>query len=358
MSAASRARTWERLAAAGLVHGEPPPSTPRSPWYVRVMQGGSGWLGALFLLGFAGGTFAFLFEDDLGALVGGLIACVAAALTFRRWPDSDFAGQLAFATSLAGQALVAVGLWGLLDERLGPVAALMAAFLVALWALVPGYLHRTWTAWTAAFWGWLALLDAGLGPLVPGLYAAAFAWVWLSEPELVRHGDRVQAAGWGLALAVAQFPIAGWAIGDLIHLLGTARTPLLSAAISAAGLALPAAVLLGVVARLLARERASQSSGPAIAALGGAAVLALMTLKAPGLAPAVILLVVGHAVGNRELAGLGVLALLAFLARYYYALHATLLEKSLLMMATGAALLAVYAALRWLWRRREARDDA
>ncbi len=353
MSPESRARAWERLAAAGLVRGEQPPRTPPSPWYVRLMQGGSGWLGALFLLGFAGGTFAFLFEDDLGSLLGGLIACVAAALAFRRWPDSDFAGQLGFATSLAGQALVAVGLWGLLDERLGAVAALMAAFLLALFALVPGYLHRVWSAWTAAFWGWLALLDAGLGPLVPGVYAAAFAWVWLSEPELVRYGDRAQAAGWGLALAVAQFPIVGWLIADLIHLLGSARAPILDAGISAAGLALPAAVLLAVVARLLAREGVAQSSGPAVAALGGAAVLALMTLKAPGLAPAVVVLLVGFAVGSRELAGLGVLALLAYLSRYYYALHATLLEKSLLMMAAGAALLAVYVALRWLWRRHE-----
>jgi hypothetical protein len=358
VSAASRARTWERLAAAGLVHGEPPPSTPRAPWYVRVMQGGSGWLGALFLLGFAGGTFAFLFEDDLGALVGGLIACVAAALTFRRWPDSDFAGQLGFATGLAGQALLAVALWGLLDERLGAVAALMAAFLAALFALVPNYLHRVWSAWTAATWAWLALLDAGLGPLVPGLYAGAFALLWLNEPELVRHGDRVQAAGWGLGVAVAQLSIAGWLVGELIHLLGIATTPLLGALISAAGLALQAAVLLGLVARLLTREGVSPGSGPAIVALGGAAVIALMTLKAPGLAPAVVVLLVGYAVGNRELAGLGVLALLAYLARYYYALHATLLEKSLLMMAAGAALLAVYVALRWLRRRRGEPDDA
>ncbi len=137
------------------------------------MQGGSGWLGALFLLGFAGGTFAFLFEDDLGALVAGVGACLVAALAFRRWPDSDFAGQLGFAVSLAGQALVAFGLWGLLDERFGAVAALMAVFLAALFALVPGYLHRVWSAWTAAFWAWLALLDAGLGPLVPGMYAGS-----------------------------------------------------------------------------------------------------------------------------------------------------------------------------------------
>jgi hypothetical protein len=260
--------------------------------------------------------------------------------------------------SLAGQALVAFGLWGLLDERFGAVAVLMAVFLAALFALVPGYLHRVWSAWTSAVWAWLALLDAGLGPLVPGLYAGAFAWVWLSEPELVRYGDRAQAAGWGLALAVAQLPIAGWLVWDLIHLMQDSRVTVFGAGVSGAGLALSAAVLLGVVARLLTREDSSLTSGPAVVALAGAAVLALTTLKAPGLAPAVVVLLVGFAVGSRELTGLGVLALLAYLSRYYYALHATLLEKSLLLMAAGAALLLAYFALRWLWPRPEGTDHA
>ena len=106
MRRATRAETWARLAAAGIVQGALPAPRARSPWYVRLMQGGSGWAAALPLLMFAGGMFAFLFESDAAMLSVGVAACVAAAFVFRRRPDSDFAAQLGFAVSLAGQVLM------------------------------------------------------------------------------------------------------------------------------------------------------------------------------------------------------------------------------------------------------------
>jgi hypothetical protein len=142
MSSEARLATWARLAAAGLVRGDPPaPTRTRSPWYVRLMQGGSGWLGAMLLLGFAGGMFPDLFEEAPAALLGGVVACLAAAATIRGSRDSDFAGQLGFAVSLAGQALIAHGLWQLLDSRLAVVAAAMAGVMLVLFVLVPQFLH-------------------------------------------------------------------------------------------------------------------------------------------------------------------------------------------------------------------------
>ncbi len=347
MSAPTRAEVWARLTAAGLVQGDLPPPRPAAPWYVRLMQGGSGWLGALFLLAFLGGTFSFLFEDAAGAFLGGAAACAGATLAFRRWPDSDFAGQLGFAVSLAGQALLLYGRWQLLGERFGAVAAALAAVQVALFVLVPNFLHRVWSAWAAGFAAWMALVDAGLGPLVPGLLAGAFAALWLAEPELARYGERTRAAGWGLALATVQFPIFGWLLWDLPELLEV-RLPLLGPWVGWAGVAVSALVLLAVVLQLLRRQGHSFDTRPGAIALAGAVILALTTLKAPGLAPAVVVLLVGFAAGSRELVGLGVLALLAYLSRYYYALNATLLDKSLLMMTTGAALLLVRLAQRKL----------
>jgi len=111
------------------------------------------------------------------------------------------------------------------------------------------------------------------------------------------------------------------------------------------GAALSGAALLWAVLRLLAREGLALDSSQGKIALAGAAILALATLKAPGLGPAAAVLVVGYANGNRVLAGLGVLALLGYLSHYYYALQVTLLEKSALLASTGAALLAVRLAL-------------
>lgn len=350
MSGADRRATWARLVAAGLVEGEPPPpAAGRSPWYVRLMQGGSGWLAAVLLLGFVGGTLPALFDEGPRALLGGVLACLAAAVTFRASPDSDFAGQLGFAVSLAGQALIARGLWLVLDGGLDATAAAMAGVMGLLFVLVPQFLHRVWSAWSAVFFAWLASLDLGLAPLVPGLLAAGFAAAWLADADPGRSGAWLRPAAWGLALAVAQFPIAGWLLWDLAGELEALVAPRLSPAVHWAGVALSAGVLVAVVVRLLRREGIPLGSRPAAAALGAALLLALASLEAPGLAPALVVLLVGFAAGSRELTGLGIVALLAFLARFYYALHATLLEKSLLMVALGAALLLAWALVRRAW---------
>ena len=103
----------------------------------------------------------------------------------------------------------------------------------------------------------------------------------------------------------------------------------------APGLELVAAVLL-----LLRREELAADSGPGKAALVTAAVLALASIKAPGVGPAAAILALGHANGDRVPAGLGIAALVGYLSHHYHALHATLLEKSELMGCTGLAVLA------------------
>ncbi len=353
MSADDRLATWRRLVGAGIVDGEPPPPAPaRSPWYVRLMQGGSGWLAAMLLLGFAGGLFPVLIEEGRTALLGGAVLCVAAAVTFRTSPDSDFAGQLGFAVSLAGQALIVHGLWDLLDGGIAALAAAMAGVMAVLFALVPQFLHRVWSAWSAVFFAWLVLFDGGFGPLVPGLLTGAFAAAWLAGAAPARSGAWLRPAGWGLALAVAQFPIAGWLLWDLAGLLGSGIAPRHGPAVEWAGAALSAGVLVAVVVRLLGREGCALASRTGVGALAVALILGGATLKAPGLAPALAVLLVGFAVGSRELTGLGVLALLAFLARFYYALDVTLLEKSVSMVALGVVLLLALGILRRVWGHR------
>jgi len=67
-----------------------------------------------------------------------------------------------------------------------------------------------------------------------------------------------------------------------------------------------------------------------------------------GLLAAGILLLVAFAVGHEVLMGLGVIALLATLSRYYYGLEATLLIKSAALAATCVALLAARYGMRFV----------
>jgi len=62
-----------------------------------------------------------------------------------------------------------------------------------------------------------------------------------------------------------------------------------------------------------------------------------------------VLLLLARALRNLPLQGLGVLFLLLWLSSWYYTLSATLLEKSLLMIATGAALAGLRLLLLRAW---------
>jgi uncharacterized membrane protein len=106
------------------------------------------------------------------------------------------------------------------------------------------------------------------------------------------------------------------------------------------------AVLLYVVQQLLAQYDAAPSSTVGVAALAAASAFAVATFTAPGVIASLIVMLLGFARGNRGLFGLGVAALLAYLSYFYYTLQATLLTKSMVLMATGAVLIALWFVMR------------
>jgi hypothetical protein len=351
----ARELLWAKLREAALVRGElPPRDEAASPWYVRVMLGIAGWIGAFFLLSFVGVGLAFV-ARNAGAQIGiGVLACAAATLMFRA-AKNDFLTQFALALSLSGQVLMAMGLGELLhpwERSWQPVAALIAIQQAALFVLVPNTIHRVWTSWSASYAALIALGE-GFVHFAPALAAAAFIAIWLREFQHPRKASLVRAAGYGLAITTLQCAVLSGSLAQAL---------IWGAGFDASGVRQPwwwvngamagAVLVLGVLA-LLRREGLPLASGPAKSALAAALVLAAAGIKAPGLAPAGAILVVGYANGNRVLAGLGIVALLAYLSHYYYALQATLLEKSALLAAAGAAVLVARFALQHWWPEAE-----
>jgi hypothetical protein len=350
MSAVDRDGLWARLRAAGVVEGDVPAlADGRSPWYVRVMLGVAGWIGALFLLGFVGVGFAFVMQSAVTAFVLGAAVCAGAAFLYRVAPHSDFMNQFGLAVSLAGQALMGFAVLRWFEHSFSAAAFALALQQAVLFALVPNFIHRVWTSWTAAYAAVYALGNLGLHAFAPAAVTFGFLWPWLAEFDHPRRGELLRAGGYGLALAAVQTAVMhGGLLGFLWHT-GAAGPALVWAGNLASGL-----VLVWAVLRLLKREGVGLGEPHGRIALAGAGLVALISLKAPGVGPAAAILVLGYANGNRVLAGLGVLALLGYLSHFYYALHATLLEKSGLLGAAGLALLAARWALRRWWPGEEA----
>lgn len=349
MNPEQRSALWQRLGTASLVTGElPAADARRTPWYVRLMLGIAGWIGALFLLGFVGVGFAMVMKSALASLLIGAAICAGAAAILRAAPENDFVGQLGLAVSLAGQAMLVYGLSRLVERYSGALALLVALQQGALFVLVPHFVHRVWTSWTGAFAAVYALSQVGLFALGPAAVSAAFVFVWLREFDVERGGAMLRAGGYGLALATLQTCALHGSLWLLLLDAHPGEGPGGNAA-AWVGAGASAAVLLGAAWTLVQREGLALGSPQGRIALAGAAMLAAVSLKAPGVGPAVAVLVIGFANGNRVLAGLGLATLAGYLSHYYYSLELTLLEKSILLAATGAALLALRVALKAWW---------
>lgn len=349
----ARQALWTRLQESALVEGEAPPPDPHeAPWFVRAMLGIAGWLGALFLLGFVGALFSFVMENSIAAILVGSALCAAMVALFRLFPRGGFIAQFGLAVSLAGQILILIGLiefealgW---SASLSGIAMWMAVVQAILFALIPNFLHRVWTAWTGTFALAVALDGVGLDPFSPALSALALAWLWLEELDHPLQGSMLRAAGYGLTLTTLMTAFAQGHFG-LGGLLLDDEPPLGGWLAVRIGGLLTGMVLVWAVARLLRREGVAWDSGAGRIGLASAAIVALASLEAPGIAPPIVVLILGFANGNRPLAGLGIVSLLAYLSYYYYSLEATLLQKSALLIALGVALLLARLALHRWW---------
>lgn len=349
MTTLTREALWDRLQAAGLAEGQMPEAgEARSPWFVRLMLGIAGWFGAMFLLGFVGAALAFLVRSSGSAFAVGAAGCAAAVFVYRAAPKNDFIAQFGLAMSLAGQAMMTFAAAQWIERSTTGIALYVALQQALLFVLVPSFVHRFWSAWTAALAGTYAMLDAGWFAFAPAIVTAAFVWVALAEFRWAGRGEMARAAMYGLAVAAVMNAMAyGELAGYLVH--GGRR----AFALGEPGLWLArlasVAVLLATVAALLQREGLGFASGQGRVGLAGALILGAASIEAPGVGPAAAILVLGFANGDRVLRGMGVVALLGYLSHYYYSLHATLLAKALLLMAMGVALLAARLAMRHWW---------
>lgn len=353
MSSLKRDELWRQLLGRGLVEGEMPAEGEASaPWFVRVMLGIAGWIGAIFLLGFVGAGFAFVFRSNEAAFVVGILVSAGATLIFRAAPKNDFVAQFGLAVSLAGQVMMVVGISEWFGRSDGMIARYIALQQALLFLLVPSYVHRVWSSWTSALAAAYAMLAAGLFELTPAIVTAAFAGLTLSEFKWARRGEMVRAGIYGLALAAVLTAVShGQLLAELVD--GHGRGTSAGAGLVWVGRAASLMVLLGAVLGLLRREKLEVSSGLGRVAVVSSVLLGLVSLKAPGVGPAVVILIAGFANSNRVLAGLGIFALLGYLSHYYYSLESTLLEKSIILMVFGGVLLLARLAMKFWWPSTE-----
>ena len=337
---------WARLSASDVVSGERPEPVPSgSPWFVRLMLGIAGWIGALFLLGFVGTALEFILEDGPSAIIAGAVCCAAAFAIFQRMDGKDAAEQFALALSLAGQGLLIVGLADIFDADDPTLYFAIAAVELALVWMIPNFVHRFLAAAGSALAITLAINQLGLHGLATPLLCVALALIWLDATKWATAGSLWRPIGYGLVLAVITIETFHVLRGEDVF--GIARADGWMALHGQwIGRGVTGVVLLLASASLAVREGYRPGSRIFLLSVCAAGLSAILGVVAPGLGSTLLILLLGYAAGNRLLVGAGIFGLLGFTSHYYYSLHASLLSKSAILALTGFVLLAIAWYLR------------
>jgi len=341
----------DTLSKAGLITGKIEADQPLdSPWFVKVLLGFTGWLAAGFLLGFLGAVFAFTFlaKSSFFAFIIGFGLIVAYLLL--RNDDNPFLDNLGLAGSLAGQALVLFGIFGLLRNQPDPFVFgfSFTVFQLLLVFMMPSYIHRVFSTFGATMSLFLTLYfymgDTHFYSLATILSACLMflvAFIWLNEFTLSNTIKRTQAIGYGLVLAqiaLHVFKFLNATFFNRAFYLPDANELWFKPWM---GEVLFAAITLYVVLKLLANVRPKASMLVTVIALVSVALSSLLSIEVSSLSMGIIILLLGFSANNRLLTGLGILSLLFFISHYYYALHNTLLDKSITLIIFGITLLVV-----------------
>ncbi len=337
----------QQLIQAGIVLHEQAATAHRLPWFVRGVQALSGWLAALFLLGFIATGVVWVLESPVAALVVGSVMIVGAYALLRRSSGSDVIEHMALAFSLAGQLLMA---WPLADmlgfsARFGWGLVVMQAVLAVG---MPSRLHRFVAVLLACLALEFALAASGVVQVASSGVVLALAALWLNELRWPTRLSDVHA--WGVGLTVGALVLQGLALAGQALWLGSfidvgTLSPLLGRSV---GTVLAGVAMLWVTHSVLVRH--SPSKAVLLVSYGVALLVAVLSYGVPGLSGGITVLLLGAAVSHRFLMSSGVLLLLAAVSHYYYWLDMSLLHKAALLLALGNGLLALRWGLR-RWRR-------
>jgi uncharacterized membrane protein len=299
-----------------------PTHPQKTPWFVRLMIGVGVTIAALLFLGVL--AILELLQEDTSRQAIGILLVVAAVVMKQVLSDKAplFLEHLNLAAVLVGQLLLAASF---IEHEITAVAvALLGVEIFLLW-LYPDSVQRFLSGLAIGiltaiyFYNIDTLRPMDTAALV---VAVLITFLWLLPWPTVEPLRAAAIPGLGMALSVLLLPtafgeISQWATGQLVML----------------GLAV---VVLGSAIYVIAELRAGQLFLPVFVALAG---VLFLTREMPGLASSLFLMVVAFHRRSKALLGMAIAFLALFLGSFYYQLDMTLLQKSGILVLSGAVLL-------------------
>lgn len=300
----------------------------RTPWYLQPLI----FLGALLAaVLITAGIVSIL---DLRWTSAPLLALgsiyLAVALVLHRSQSSDFTDHFGLVFSIGAHVLLIAGVVDLAGDTRPEATILLTAtaLCTALYGVYRDSLHRFLSCSLVFVVAKFALPAEKLGDALHGLVAAmavACAVVLMRERQLPLWRPLAYACACGLPIVLLPLSERGLWFED-------AELPH----------AWIASIVLGLATLWVLRLAAAHlgvNASVAAQALAVLIVAGLCTLSAPGILAALFLIVLGYAAQHWQLALVGLVALPAFVFKYYYNLELDFMTKSGVLAGSGVLLL-------------------
>ena len=320
-----------------------------SPWYIKLLQGFSGWLGAFFFLIFFGGFFSTILKIDINkyplSLIPVGILLIAIAYNNLKEKQSDFNEQFTLAFSVTGQALIilSIVLFFKNTNSIGiyVFVVLFQAFLV--W-LIHNYIHRMLSTFfmisasAYIFGSYLFLL----------ILVSIITWIWMNEFKFKIH-KQIESIAYGLTFSLVNLLFSLPFVHNISYIYHKnalfLNTPLWLIYISSF------ASLSYIVYLILKDLDKLNDKKVLISSMIVVLFISIITSQIQGLIICIILLLIGFAHSFKLLIGLGIFGTIAFISNYYYYTGETLLDKSILLAILGLVFLAIYFVFKFVFKK-------
>ena len=335
-------KIWQILYEAKLTQGnEPSQKDLNSPWYVKTLLAFTGWLAALFVLGFLATALHGLLDNKIALMIFGIFM-IGLAYTIFKKEVNDFVEHLGLAISVAGQILIYIAMVELLRESSLSLWLTLMLFQVFLALNIPHYIHRFFSAFIATYASLFVLALLGMPYALTPLFMLIIAYIWLNEFHF-KEREKMQAIGYGILLAflymqsvrMSQHTPFLWSYNEgFVELWFPSWLG-----------ALLSGVIFGfVLMHIVKQYQKTLHNKLKITLLLAVILLVLATLKIPTLLVSIFILILGFNHSNRVFLAVGVASFLFSISSYYYFLNITLLEKAGHLFIFGLLLL----LLRWV----------
>ncbi|EAR61251.1 GDYXXLXY domain-containing protein [Neptuniibacter caesariensis] len=341
---------WNRLQNKGLLDRTIAEPVSGNLWYISLMQGFAGWFAALFMLGFVGTAFTWLFryDNEILLITAGIAASVGAYLLQRANPQSVFIGQLVLATSLCGQLMVAWALFDLFDFKEIYAYLFLGSYQAVLALIMPNYLHRVLSTWFGVLaFSWY-LHRMGIFGMGTAVVTGLFTLLCLRSERWASKSYTLEPITLGLALSLIQISSHSFFGSEIMSFHRQASPSILHVYAPYIGITVVGMSYLFLIIKITQQYHFEGAQQRKWVYLLLATVFGVASLPIQGLTASLLVLITGIFLQRITLAALGFISIVSFFSWYYYNLSETLLTKSIYLAIFGFVLLGILLLVKKL----------